>query len=121
MIEVREAFPLWTWLTFGSFGMIIFIIFVSLILHIIKTSNRNQKLRPSLQWFLIGFVLIFSSKWIMCGLGYPGFTASGNPYFFNLTTARETAVITGAMSMTLSLISWICFLIGARKLYRMVS
>jgi phosphoglycerol transferase MdoB-like AlkP superfamily enzyme len=120
MIEVREAFPLWVWLAFGSFGMIIFIIFVSLILNIIKTASRDQRLRPALQWFLVGFVLVFCSKWIMCGLGYPGFTASDNPYFFSLTTARNTALITGAMSMTLSLTSWICFLIGARRLFRMV-
>jgi len=118
MIEIRGAFPLWIWLTFGVFGMIIFLIFVNLIRHIINISKQNQKLWLSLRWFLIGFVLIFSSKWIMCGLGYPGFTASNNPYFFNLITARETALITSAMSMALSLISWICFLIGVKKMYR---
>ena len=84
MIEIREAFPLWIWLTFGSFGMIIFFVFVKLILDIINISKQNQKFWLSLKWFLIGFVLIFSSKWIMCGLGYPGVTASNNPYYFNL-------------------------------------
>jgi hypothetical protein len=117
MIEIREAFPLWIWLTFGVFGMVIFFIFLNIILYIINISKQNKKYWLSLKWFLIGFISIFSSKWMMCGLGYPGFTASNHPTFFNLTTARETALLTSVISMTFSLISWICFLIGVKKLY----
>lgn len=121
MIQIYEAYPLWMWLAFGIGGMTAFVLFVGLIWKLIDISKKVKVLRPSIKWFAIGFIVMFASKWVNCGVGYPGFVASSNQNFFDPWLAQSTAQITGAIGMTCSVIAWTCFIVGVNKLRKILS
>ncbi|PWK17610.1 hypothetical protein LV89_04326 [Arcicella aurantiaca] len=105
------SFQVFIWVMMGALGVSCSVIFSFISWNWLQSGQTKTGSEPRSNFTFLGYAFLFASGLMCCGIaGPPGYALSDDPNLVNKVWILRAS----GLSLVLSLIAWICILIGQR-------